>query len=279
MEAQTSPKEQSQSPKTIKHMDAVDEYLARMGETPLLSREQAMRLARRARDGDKGARDALIKANLRLVVRAAARYHKINGNKFELLDLIQEGNLGVMKAVTMYNPDLNYAFSTYASHWIKQHIVRFIKANLAAHTRIPENVTDKHWKARKDNPGEPTPYQHLFGEPVSLDKEMLVQINGDASEEMTLGSVIEDPDSGLFIEKIDGKIKRAMLMKYIDTLQFRERFVVMLRFGFEDGEHYALHEIGDILNISRERVRQITDKAVGKIRERMILDGNYKIIK
>lgn len=259
--------------------DALGSYLKDAGRFALLSPQEEDALARRAADGDENARQAMIQANLRLVVSIAKRY----GNRgMPLLDLIQEGNIGLMKAVEKYNPDLGFKFSTYGTWWIRQAITRAI-ADQSLLIRLPVHMTESLNKVRNTSRAlmirlgrEPTP-EEIAGE-LHWEVDRVAYIMALNTDPVSLSTPLgDDGDSQLgdFIRDLTAKdpeayaVESAMgrdLREALSTLKERERQVIELRYGLTDGRPRTLEEVGVIFQVTRERIRQIEAKALRKLR-------------
>ena len=259
--------------------DALGSYLKDAGRFALLSPQEEDALARRAADGDENARQAMIQANLRLVVSIAKRY----GNRgMPLLDLIQEGNIGLMKAVEKYNPDLGFKFSTYGTWWIRQAITRAI-ADQSLLIRLPVHMTESLNKVRNTSRAlmirlgrEPTP-EEIAGE-LHWEVDRVAYIMALNTDPVSLSTPLgDDGDSQLgdFIRDLTAKdpeayaVESAMgrdLREALSTLKERERQVIELRYGLTDGRSRTLEEVGVIFQVTRERIRQIEAKALRKLR-------------
>ena len=259
--------------------DPVRMYLKEIGKVPLLSGEREMELARLMEEGDEKAKDELVEANLRLVVSIAKRYV---GKGMSFLDLIQEGKLGLMKAVEKFDYRKGYKFSTYATWWIRQSITRAI-ADQARTIRIPvhmvetihkvarvtrqlvqENGRDPSAeeiaKAMKMSPEKVREIMKIALDPVSLETPI------GEEEDSHLGDFIEDSDSPAPQEAVASMMMREQLNEVLRTLTPREEQVLKLRFGLDDGRTRTLEEVGQVFNITRERIRQIEAKALRKLR-------------
>lgn len=260
----------------------LNKYLKRMGQIPLLSREDEVEVARRiAEDGPDSeiAKQALISANLRLVVSIAKQY---GYRGLPLSDLIQEGNIGLMKAVEKFDWTRGFKFSTYASWWIRQSIIRAIESQIRT-IRIPiyklEIVNQVHYtqkalfqKLGRDptipeiaarlelDPRKIEALLKLTREPMSLDSPV-----ADDSDS-TVGDFIENPDSDQPGEEFDGASLRDEICEALAQLSPREETVVRMRFGIGEPTQYSLEEIGARFNLTRERIRQIELKAIRKLR-------------
>ena len=259
--------------------DPVKAYLKEIGQVPLLSAEEEQTLARAARAGDADARRRLSEANLRLVVSVAKRYA---GRGLPFLDLIQEGNLGLMKAAEKFEPDRGFKFSTYATWWIRQSITRAI-ADQARTIRIPVHLVEHINRVRKTagellrkNGREPTAEEiavrlemepdrvrellQLAQEPVSLETPV------GEEEDAHLEDFIQDEEAGIPVDEAGRQLLRRELMSVLKSLTPREERVITLRFGLDDGRPRTLEELGKEFNVTRERIRQIEAKALRKLR-------------
>lgn len=259
--------------------DPVKAYLKEIGQVPLLSAEEEQTLARAARAGDADARRRLSEANLRLVVSVAKRYA---GRGLPFLDLIQEGNLGLMKAAEKFEPDRGFKFSTYATWWIRQSITRAI-ADQGRTIRIPVHLVEHINRVRKTagellrkNGREPTAEEiavrlemepdrvrellQLAQEPVSLETPV------GEEEDAHLEDFIQDEEAGLPVDEAGRQLLRRELMSVLKSLTPREERVITLRFGLDDGRPRTLEELGKEFNVTRERIRQIEAKALRKLR-------------
>lgn len=259
--------------------DPVKAYLKEIGQVPLLSAEEEQTLARAARAGDTDARRRLSEANLRLVVSVAKRYA---GRGLPFLDLIQEGNLGLMKAAEKFEPDRGFKFSTYATWWIRQSITRAI-ADQGRTIRIPVHLVEHINRVRKTagellrkNGREPTAEEiavrlemepdrvrellQLAQEPVSLETPV------GEEEDAHLEDFIQDEEAGIPVDEAGRQLLRRELMSVLKSLTPREERVITLRFGLDDGRPRTLEELGKEFNVTRERIRQIEAKALRKLR-------------
>ena len=259
--------------------DPVKAYLKEIGQVPLLSAEEEQTLARAARAGDADARRRLSEANLRLVVSVAKRYA---GRGLPFLDLIQEGNLGLMKAAEKFEPDRGFKFSTYATWWIRQSITRAI-ADQGRTIRIPVHLVERINRVRKTagellrkNGREPTAEEiavrlemepdrvrellQLAQEPVSLETPV------GEEEDAHLEDFIQDEEAGIPVDEAGRQLLRRELMSVLKSLTPREERVITLRFGLDDGRPRTLEELGKEFNVTRERIRQIEAKALRKLR-------------
>ncbi len=266
-------------PKGIAIDDPVRMYLKEIGKVPLLSADEEIALAKRMEAGDEDAKQRLCEANLRLVVSIAKRYV---GRGMLFLDLIQEGNLGLIKAVDKFDYRKGYKFSTYATWWIRQAITRSI-ADQARTIRIPVHMVETINKLIRisrqllqEYGREPTPeeiavemgiseekvreIQKIAQEPVSLETPI------GEEEDSHLGDFIPDEDVPAPAEAAAFSMLKEQLVEVLDTLTEREQKVLKLRFGLEDGRARTLEEVGKTFDVTRERIRQIEAKALRKLR-------------
>ena len=271
--------ESSLSTEGIAIDDPVKVYLKEIGRVPLLSPEEEIELAIRIIDGDEVAKKRLSEANLRLVVSIAKRYL---GRGMQFLDLIQEGNLGLIKAVEKFDYTKGFKFSTYATWWIRQAITRAI-ADQARTIRIPVHMVETINKVKKvssqllhTNGHEPTADEisdeldmpvdkvreimRVAQEPVSLETPI------GEEEDSHLGDFIPDDDAPAPADAASHTLLKEQLAEVLDTLTPREEKVLRLRFGLEDGRSRTLEEVGKEFNVTRERIRQIEAKALRKLR-------------
>ncbi len=259
--------------------DPVRMYLKEIGKIPLLNSEREMYLAERISLGDKQAKDELVEANLRLVVSIAKRHV---GKGMYFLDLIQEGNLGLMKAVEKFDYHKGYKFSTYATWWIRQAITRAI-ADQARTIRIPVHMVETIHKVSRtarqllqELGREPSSEEIAEKIGMSTDKvREIMKIAQDPvsletpigeEEDSHLGDFVEDNDSPAPADTASYSLLREQLCSVLRTLTPREEQVLKLRFGLEDGRARTLEEVGKEFNITRERIRQIEAKALRKLR-------------
>ncbi|KXS41869.1 MULTISPECIES: RNA polymerase sigma factor RpoD [unclassified Candidatus Frackibacter] len=259
--------------------DPVRMYLKEIGKVPLLTAEEEVKLAKRMEEGDEEAKRMLAEANLRLVVSIAKKYV---GRGMLFLDLIQEGNLGLIKAVEKFDYTKGYKFSTYATWWIRQAITRSI-ADQARTIRIPVHMVETINKVIRvsrhllqELGREPSPEE--IAEEMDLTEEKVREIMKIAQEPVSLETPIgeeEDSHLGDFIEDEDAPAPSAaasymllqeQLDEVLDTLSDREKRVLELRFGVEDGRSRTLEEVGKEFGVTRERIRQIEAKALRKLR-------------
>ena len=266
-------------PDGISIEDPVRMYLKDIGKVPLLSAEEEIELAKRMENGDQEAKKRLAEANLRLVVSIAKRYV---GRGMLFLDLIQEGNLGLIKAVEKFDYRKGYKFSTYATWWIRQAITRAI-ADQARTIRIPVHMVETINKLIRvsrqllqELGREPTPEEisEEMGMPVDRVREILkisqepVSLETPIGEEEDshLGDFIQDDNVPVPAEAASFTLLREQLVEVLGTLTEREQKVLRLRFGLDDGRARTLEEVGKEFNVTRERIRQIEAKALRKLR-------------
>ncbi len=259
--------------------DPVRMYLKEIGTVPLLSNEEEYELAVKKQQGDENAKQRLIEANLRLVVSIAKRY---TGRGMSFLDLVQEGNLGLIKGVEKFDPAKGFKLSTYATWWIRQSVTRAL-ADQARTIRVPVHMVETINKMSKmqrkltlELGYEPSVKE--LAEHLDMSEEKVQEIMQIAREPASLETPIgEEDDSNLgdFVADSnvvtpEGNVESVMLREHIDTLlgdlKERERQVIVLRFGLEDGHPRTLEEVGKEFNVTRERIRQIEAKALRKLR-------------
>ena len=259
--------------------DPVRMYLKEIGTVPLLSAEEEYRLAVRKSQGDEVAKQRLIEANLRLVVSIAKRY---TGRGMSFLDLVQEGNLGLIKGVEKFDPEKGFKLSTYATWWIRQSVTRAL-ADQARTIRVPVHMVETINKMSKmqrkltlELGYEPSVKE--LADHLDMSEEKVQEIMQIAREPASLETPIgEEDDSNLGdfvadsnVVSPEGNVESVMLREHIDTLlgdlKERERQVIVLRFGLEDGHPRTLEEVGKEFNVTRERIRQIEAKALRKLR-------------
>jgi RNA polymerase primary sigma factor len=263
----------------------LETYLREINETPLLSADLEKQLAYRIEDGDAEARDQMVRANLRLVVNIARGY---TGKGLGLQDLIEEGNLGLLRAVEGFDPSMNTRFSTYASYWIKQSIKRAL-VNTAKTIRIPAYMVELLAKWRRatskltDDLGRPPTHEEVAKE-LGLPKKKL-NIIKKAIRVYNSAPQTDQPETGWSIDEMlmDGRSKApdlemletddlTQVMALLDKMDKREATVLRMRFGLDDEEPKTLKEIGECLGLTRERVRQIESEALSKLSESLSAD-------
>ena len=263
--------------------DSVRLYLREIGKIPLLSAEEEMDLARRIVEGDKKAKDKMAESNMRLVVSIAKRY---SGRGLDFLDLIQEGNTGLLRAVEKFDPDKGFKFSTYATWWIRQAITRAI-ADQARTIRIPVHMVETINKLLRT---QRRMTQELNREPTieELSKELdmepekieyVIKIKQDISSlDAGVGRDGEDDDSVLqdFIvdedtvspeDSASNQLLKEQVQEILSSLSDREQKIVRMRFGLDNGKNHTLEEVGQEFAVTRERIRQIEAKALAKLRK------------
>ena len=266
--------------------DAVKQYLKEIGHYSLLSSEQEIMLAERVGLGDAGARQQLIEANLRLVVSIAKRY--VNQG-LPLLDLIQEGNIGLMRATQKFDYQRGFRFSTYATWWIRQAISRAI----AEHSRsihIPVHVVELIYKIKRvarrmyqDEGIEPLPEKISAEVGISLERvvellniaEQPVSLDAPVAddEEYHLADTIEDPRPDGMVDPAAYQLLRDQVEQALAILNPRERMIIEMRYGLKDGHTFSLEEVSNVFHLTRERIRQIEVKALRKMRYPELFDG------
>ncbi len=261
--------------------DSVRLYLREIGKIPLLNAEQELALAQRVVSGDKDAKDQMAEANMRLVVSIAKRYV---GRGLDLLDLIQEGNTGLLRAVEKFDPDKGFKFSTYATWWIRQAITRAI-ADQARTIRIPVHMVETinkllrtQRRLTQELNREPSNEEIAKAMEIEVDKvEHIMKIKQDISsldasirddeEDSVLSDFIEDEDTVSPEESATGQLLKEQVKDMLGALTEREQKILKLRFGLEDGKSHTLEEVGQEFSVTRERIRQIEAKALAKLRK------------
>jgi len=263
--------------------DSVRLYLREIGKIPLLSAEEEMELAQRVIQGDKRAKDKMAEANMRLVVSIAKRY---SGRGLDFLDLIQEGNTGLLRAVEKFDPDKGFKFSTYATWWIRQAITRAI-ADQARTIRIPVHMVETinkllrtQRRMTQELNREPTIEElskELDMEPEKIEYVMKIKqdissldagVGRDGDEEdSVLGDFIEDEDTVSPEESATNQLLKEQVNDVLSSLSDREQKIVRMRFGLDNGKSHTLEEVGQEFAVTRERIRQIEAKALAKLRK------------
>ena len=260
-------------------MDALKLYIKDIRHIPLLTAEQEKKVTQRVKRGDTQARRLMVRSNLRLVINIAKQYSNYG---VPLLDLIEEGNLGLMKAVGKFDPKLGYRFSTYATWWIKQHVTRAL-ADQGKTVRIPvymvetlsrfRKVQEKlsHRYRRKAKVSELARSMKLT---ISKVRELMQYDQGTTSLDQPVGEegdasvmdLIEDTSTSSSQERVDGMLRGERVAGLLNKMNAREREILELRFGLKDGEIHTLNDAAKKFNITRERVRQIEMAALKKLR-------------
>ena len=259
--------------------DPVRMYLKEIGQVRLLSADEEIELAKKVSEGDKAAKDKLTEANLRLVVSIAKKY---SGRGLHILDLIQEGNTGLIRAVDKFDYTKGNKFSTYATWWIRQAITRAI-ADQARTIRVPVHMVEVINKATRCNRKlvqelgrEPT-LEEIAAE-LNLPIEKIIEANRTAAdtlsldmpvgdeEDTTIGSFVEDDNTPSPADATSNTLLAEALTEILGTLTEREADVLRMRFGMYDGRAHTLEEVGQIFGVTRERIRQIENKAIRKLR-------------
>ncbi len=266
----------------VKHgesLDPIKKYLKEIGKTPLLTFDEEVRLAKQYEKGDEEAKERIIKANLRLVVSIAKKYL---GRRLSFLDLIQEGNKGLIRGVEKYDWRRGYKFSTYATWWIRQAITRAI-ADQSRTIRIPVHMVDQinrfyksHRRLTQKLGREPLVKEIAKDMQITVDEvENLMKISqqpkslstpvGD-DKEATLEQFISDQAQPTLYDKVSKELLKDALSKVLETLSPREKKVLIMRFGLDDNKPKTLEEVGKEFKVTRERIRQIEAKAIRKLK-------------
>jgi RNA polymerase primary sigma factor len=264
--------------------DSVRLYLREIGKIPLLNSEEELALAQRVVAGEKKAKDKMAEANMRLVVSIAKRY---SGRGLDFLDLIQEGNTGLLRAVEKFDPDKGFKFSTYATWWIRQAITRAI-ADQARTIRIPVHMVETinkllrtQRRMTQELNREPTIEElakELEMEPEKVEyvikiKQDITSLDagvgrdGDDDGESVLGDFIEDEDGTTPEESAASQLLKEQVQSVLSTLSDREQKIIKMRFGLDNGKSHTLEEVGQEFAVTRERIRQIEAKALAKLRK------------
>lgn len=263
--------------------DSVRLYLREIGKIPLLNAEEELALAQQVVAGDKRAKDKMAEANMRLVVSIAKRY---SGRGLDFLDLIQEGNTGLLRAVEKFDPDKGFKFSTYATWWIRQAITRAI-ADQARTIRIPVHMVETinkllrtQRRMTQELNREPTTEElakELEMEPEKVEYVMKIKQDitsldagvgrdGD-DEDSVLGDFIEDEEAASPEDAAANQLLKEQVQDILGVLTEREQKILKMRFGLEDGKSHTLEEVGQEFSVTRERIRQIEAKALAKLRK------------
>lgn len=263
--------------------DSVRLYLREIGKIPLLNTEEELALAQKVVAGDKRAKDKMAEANMRLVVSIAKRY---SGRGLDFLDLIQEGNTGLLRAVEKFDPDKGFKFSTYATWWIRQAITRAI-ADQARTIRIPVHMVETINKLLRTQrrmtqelnrePSIEELAKELEMEPEKVEYVMKIKqditsldagVGRDGDEEdSVLRDFIEDEESATPEESAASQLLKEQVQAILSTLSDREQKIIKMRFGLENGKSHTLEEVGQEFAVTRERIRQIEAKALAKLRK------------
>ncbi len=258
-------------------------YLREIGQTPLLTPEEEVELARRIKRGDRKARDRMIKSNLRLVVKIARDYENFG---LPLLDLINEGNIGLMKGVERFDPKKGAKLSTYAAWWIKQSIKRAL-ANQSKTIRLPVHIVDKLFHLRRaankleEVLGREPTDDELAADldfPVARVKQLRRAAIRPTSLDAPIGDdetnrvadVVKDESADTPYEQLEEKTNSALVHEMVETLDDREQAILRQRFGLDGGDRKTLEQIGEQFGVTRERIRQIEEIALKKLRQRIV---------
>jgi len=268
-------------------VENIKAYIKEIRKTPLLSAKEEIKLSRRIKRGDDQARQKMISANLRLVINIAKRYGHLG---LPLMDMIEEGNIGLMKAVDKFNPRKGYRFSTYAAWWIKQSITRAISEQVKM-IRTPAYLNELlvRWKKTNQRLSQKLkrpPTDKEIAKSMKVSKNRADQIvSWLSTKTSSLDAPIGDDDSNQVLDLVedegaeppDETISKIMLREKIESLlelmSPREREVLDMRFGLEDGQSHTLAEVASKLGVSRERVRQIEEKALEKLKRFAKVEG------
>ncbi|MEI8175866.1 MAG: sigma-70 family RNA polymerase sigma factor [Candidatus Omnitrophota bacterium] len=259
-------------------MEAIRLYLREIKNTALLTPAEEIALAKRIKKGDRRARQKMISANLRLVINIAKRYGYLG---VPIMDLIEEGNLGLMKAVEKFNPRKGYRFSTYAAWWIKQHITRAI-ANQGKTIRVPIYMLEmlmKYKKITEGGEGRRKPRLEQIAKKMHLPIEKVRDLSQIVSKISSLNApigeegsaefmeLIEDENSGTAWDELTDYLRQEKIGELLERMSPREKKILTLRFGLKKGVPHTLNETAKIFGITRERVRQIETAAMKKLRD------------
>ena len=263
--------------------DSVRLYLREIGKIPLLNAEQELELAKKVVEGDKRAKDKMAEANMRLVVSIAKRY---SGRGLDFLDLIQEGNTGLLRAVEKFDPDKGFKFSTYATWWIRQAITRAI-ADQARTIRIPVHMVETinkllRTQRRMTQELNREPTIEELGKELEMEPEKVeyvIKIKQDITsldagvgrdgedDDSTLSDFIEDEESATPEDSAANQLLKEQVQAVLSSLSEREQKIVRMRFGLDNGKSHTLEEVGQEFAVTRERIRQIEAKALAKLRK------------
>lgn len=260
-------------------MEAIKRYLREIKDIPLLTAKQEKELARKVKKGDDASRQKMIRANLRLVINIAKRYSYLG---VPMMDLIEEGNLGLMKAVEKYNPRRGYRFSTYAAWWIKQYITRAI-ANQGKTIRIPVYMVELLMKFKKVSDQllvkfKRRPRMSEIAKRMKMPAKKIRQLNKMASKISSLNApigddgtaefmdLIEDESIATAVDEVGAYLQKERILELLKNMSPRERKILSLRFGLKDGVPHTLRDTAKHFGITRERVRQIESAAMKKLR-------------
>lgn len=260
-------------------MDPIKLYLKEIKDIPLLTPEEELKLARRIKRGDRAARKAMIQANLRLVINIAKRYSHFG---VSLSDLVEEGNIGLMKAVAKFNPKRGYRFSTYAAWWIRQYITRAI-ANQGKMIRIPVYMAEMlaRWKKVHEELCHKmgrTPTVAEVAKRMRISIKRAKELNEIVSKTSSLDAPIGEDDAGAFMDLIEDEnapspadelsmlLRKESIANLLNMMGERERKILMLRFGLKGGSAHTLSETAKHFGITRERVRQIENDCLKKLK-------------
>lgn len=262
-------------------MEALKTYLKEIREIPLLTPEEEIKLSRRIKKGDEQARKKMIRANLRLVINIAKRYTYLG---IPLLDLIEEGNLGLMKAVDKFNPKKGFRFSTYGAWWIRQGITRSM-VEQARLIRVPVYMNEliSKWKKTKELLSQKLkrlPTDQEIAKKLKLSENKVTRINfwtststssldapvGEEGESQVI-DLVEDQSATLPDAGIEHMLNKERMVNLLDRMNSREREILDMRFGLANGKSHTLAEVAHKLGVSRERVRQIEEEALKKLRK------------
>ncbi len=273
--------------------DSVRLYLREIGKIPLLTPAEELELAYKVKEGEKDAKDKMAEANMRLVVSIAKRY---SGRGLDFLDLIQEGNTGLLRAVEKFDPDKGFKFSTYATWWIRQAITRAI-ADQARVIRIPVHMVETinkllrtQRRLTQELNREPTNEEIAAAMEIEVDKvEYVMKIKQDISsldatvgsddDDSVLGDFIEDEDAASPVDSATTQLLKEQVQSILGALTEREQKILKMRFGLEDGKSHTLEEVGQEFSVTRERIRQIEAKALAKLRKHKDARKLYEYLK